>query len=95
VVDPSVGELATMAFEGVTAFLAKQLALGVERGELPAGLDLEHTARALYSVVEGLRWPTLFGVYSEAQALAVLDEHLDRLFQREGSVEGVTLAVAE
>ncbi|MFF3070240.1 TetR/AcrR family transcriptional regulator [Kitasatospora sp. NPDC057904] len=79
-VDPSVRDVVTMVYEGATGFLAQQLRLGQERGELPADLDPDHAARALHTVVEGLRWPVLFGVYREADALAVLDEHLDRLF---------------
>jgi TetR/AcrR family transcriptional regulator, transcriptional repressor of bet genes len=32
------------------------------------------------SVIEGLRWPLLFGVYTEREALDVLDAQLDRIF---------------
>ena len=45
-------------------------------GVLPAHLNADRAARYLYAVVEGLRWPTLIGAYTSAQALAVLDDHL-------------------
>jgi hypothetical protein len=32
------------------------------------------------SVIEGLRWPVLLGVYAERDALAVLDSELDQIF---------------
>ena len=50
-------------------------------GEILASTDPEHAARYLNAVVEGLRWPTLIGAYTPDQALAVLDDHLDRLFR--------------
>jgi hypothetical protein len=31
-------------------------------------------------VIEGLRWPLLFGVYGEREALDVLDARLDQIF---------------
>jgi len=30
--------------------------------------------------IEGLRWPVLFGVYTEQQAMDVLDAQLDLIF---------------
>jgi hypothetical protein len=32
------------------------------------------------SVIEGLRWPVLFGVYTAEQALAILDAQFDQIF---------------
>jgi hypothetical protein len=31
-------------------------------------------------VIEGLRWPVLFGVYSPQQAMDILDAQLDLIF---------------
>jgi hypothetical protein len=44
------------------------------------GADAGQAARRLVSVIEGLRWPVLFGVYSEQQAMDVLDAQLDMIF---------------
>jgi TetR/AcrR family transcriptional repressor of bet genes len=79
-VDPQVAQTVRMAYTGVIEFLTRHLTTARDNGELSASLDVEHAARALNVVIEGLRWPALFGVYNEAETLAVLDEHLDRLF---------------
>ena len=42
--------------------------------------DAAQPARHLVSVIEGLRWPALFGVYSEQQAMDILDAQLDLIF---------------
>ena len=44
------------------------------------GADAGQAALHLVSVIEGLRWPVLFGVYSEQQAMDVLDAQLDLIF---------------
>jgi hypothetical protein len=35
-------------------------------------------------VIEGLRWPVLFGVYTEQQAMDILDAQLDEIFRSTG-----------
>ena len=79
-VDDKVAENAQMAYQGVTDFFARHLQAAVDAGELRADLDVVMEARYLNSVIEGLRWPTLFDIYTAEQATAVLDEHLRRLF---------------
>ena len=37
-------------------------------------------ARHLVSLIEGLRWPVLFGIYTEQQAMDILDAQLDLIF---------------
>ncbi len=44
------------------------------------GIDVAQPARHLVSVIEGLRWPLLFGAYTEREALEVLDAQLDHIF---------------
>ena len=79
-IDPQAAATARTAYDGVTGFLAAQLRVAQTDGVLPAHLDADRAARYLYAVVEGLRWPTLIGAYTSAQALAVLDDHLTTLF---------------
>jgi hypothetical protein len=43
-------------------------------------MDATQAARHLVSVIEGLRWPVLFGVYTEQQAMHILDAQLDLIF---------------
>ena len=80
VIDPQAATTARTGYDGLTAFMTTQLHTAQQAGEIPADADPEHTARYLNAVVEGLRWPTLIGAYTPDQALAVLDDHLDRLF---------------
>lgn len=80
VVDPAIAALAVQAFEGMTGFYRAQLEKARQEGGLRADLDVDLAARSLGSVVSGLVPPLLFGVYTEEQAMEVLDEHLDRVF---------------
>ena len=80
VIDPQAAATARTAYDGVTGFLAAQLRAAQADGGLPAHLDPDRSARHLYAVVEGLRWPTLIGAYTPDQTLAVLDDHLSTLF---------------
>lgn len=59
---------------------AEQLRAAQRSGELPAGLDPEQEARTSVAVVDGLVSHVLIGHYSPEQALATIDDHLDRLF---------------
>ena len=74
-VDEPTRELAAMAYANLTDFVVRQLS-----EELPDA-DAGQAARHLVSVIEGLRWPVLFGVYTEQQAMDVLDAQLDLIFR--------------
>jgi TetR/AcrR family transcriptional regulator, transcriptional repressor of bet genes len=77
-VDEPTRKLAADAYAGLTDFFVRGL---TEAGHQAAGeMDVARSARHLVSVIEGLRWPLLFGVYSEQEALAVLDAALDQIF---------------
>jgi TetR/AcrR family transcriptional regulator, transcriptional repressor of bet genes len=72
-VDEPTRELAAMAYANLTAFVVRQLSDAVPDTDAQA-------ARHLVSVIEGLRWPVLFGVYTEQEAVAVVDAQLDLIF---------------
>ena len=74
-VDEPTRELAAMAYANLTDFLVRQL-----RDARPEA-DTDQPAWHLVSVIEGLRWPVLFGVYTEQQALDVQDAQLDLIFK--------------
>ena len=59
------------AYANLTEFVIHQ-----RSDALPDG-DAAQAARHLVSVIEGLRWPVLFGVYSQQQAMDILDAQLD------------------
>ncbi|MGD0607847.1 MAG: TetR family transcriptional regulator C-terminal domain-containing protein [Streptosporangiaceae bacterium] len=73
-VDEPTLKLAAMAYANLTDFVVRQL-----RDALP-GADAAQEARHLVSVIEGLRWPVLFGVYTEQQAMCIVDAQLDLIF---------------
>jgi TetR/AcrR family transcriptional repressor of bet genes len=75
-VDEPTRQLAAEAYAGLTAFAVRMLSDALAGTETGAG-DVAQSARHLVSVVEGLRWPVLFGVYGRDEALGVLDAQLD------------------
>jgi TetR/AcrR family transcriptional regulator, transcriptional repressor of bet genes len=77
-VDEPTGRLAADAYANLTALVARSLAESA--GVLASGIDIDQAARQLVTVIEGLRWPVLFGVFGEHEALAVLDSELDQIF---------------
>jgi TetR/AcrR family transcriptional regulator, transcriptional repressor of bet genes len=81
VIDPKAATTARTAYGGLTGFMTTQLRTAQQAGEIPADTNPEHAARYLNAVVEGLRWPALIGACTPDQALAILDDHLDRLFR--------------
>jgi AcrR family transcriptional regulator len=73
-VDEPTRKLAALAYVNLTDFVVRQFRDAV------AGADTGQVARHLVSVVEGLRWPVLFGVYTEQEATDILDAQLDLIF---------------
>jgi TetR/AcrR family transcriptional repressor of bet genes len=74
-VDEPTRELAARAYTGLTDFVVRQLS-----DALPDA-DAGQAARHLVSVIEGLRWPVLFGVYTQEQAMGILDAQFDLIFR--------------
>jgi TetR/AcrR family transcriptional regulator, transcriptional repressor of bet genes len=72
--DEATAKLAAAAYAGLTDFTERQL-----RDALP-GTDAGPAARHLITVIEGLRWPVLFGAFTQQQAMAILDTQLDLIF---------------
>jgi TetR/AcrR family transcriptional regulator, transcriptional repressor of bet genes len=79
-VDEPTRKLAADAYTGLTAFVVRWLTEAMNEHQTAEGIDAAQSARHLVSVIEGLRWPLLFGVYTEHQALDVLDAQLDQIF---------------
>ncbi len=88
-VDEPTRKLAGDAYASLTAFVVRALSDAASAGEMAAGTDLVQSARLLVSVLDGLRWPLLFGTYTEHEALAVLDACLDQIF---GAAAGPAVA---
>lgn len=79
-VDEPTGKLAADAYANLTNFMARSVAEAAKRQETPGGLDVMQAAREMVSVIDGVRWPLLFGVYTEAEAVQLLDARLDQIF---------------
>jgi TetR/AcrR family transcriptional regulator, transcriptional repressor of bet genes len=79
-VDEPTAKLAAAAYTNLTAFVIRTLAEVMNGQEAAGVMDLAPSARQLVSVIEGLRWPLLFGVYTDQEALQVLDAQLDQIF---------------
>jgi AcrR family transcriptional regulator len=62
------------------AFIAVQIQLAQQRGDLPACLNPDRETVSALSLVDGLVSHVLFGHYSPGQATAAVEDHLDRLF---------------
>jgi hypothetical protein len=78
-VDEPTFKLAADAYTNLTAFVVRSLTDAMKE-DGTAAADVARSARHLVSVLEGLRWPVLFGVYSRREALDVLDAQLDQIF---------------
>lgn len=79
-VDKPTSKLAADAYTNLTAFVVRGLTDAMKDHRATAK-EAARSARHLVSVIEGLRWPVLFGVYSEREALDVLDAQLDQIFR--------------
>jgi TetR/AcrR family transcriptional regulator, transcriptional repressor of bet genes len=80
-VDEPTGKLAAEAYTNLTSLVLRALTDAVQADQTAEGTDAAQAARHLVSVIEGLRWPLLFGVYTEHEALDVLDAQLDQIFR--------------
>jgi TetR/AcrR family transcriptional regulator, transcriptional repressor of bet genes len=78
-VDEPTRKLAAEAYTGLTEFFVRGLT-DAAQGHA-AGTDVTRAARHLMSVIEGLRWPLLFGACTEQEALAVLDAQFEQIYQ--------------
>jgi TetR/AcrR family transcriptional regulator, transcriptional repressor of bet genes len=73
-VDEPTRKLAALAYTNLTEFFVRHI------GDALPDADAGQAARHMVAVIEGLRWPVLFGVYSKQQAMDVLDAQLDLIF---------------
>lgn len=80
VVDPDLAAFVRRAWTGTQDLVTGQIRTAQEKGEVHPGLNPEREAVALVSLVDGLVSHLMVGHYSGEEALAVVDDHLDRLF---------------
>jgi AcrR family transcriptional regulator len=80
-VDEPTGNLAADAYTGLTSFLTARIAAALADQAASRRGYQDQAALHLASIIEGLRWPLLFGTCSQSDALAVLDSVLDQIFE--------------
>jgi AcrR family transcriptional regulator len=80
-VDEAAREVIGRGYAGVIDFFTRQLTALREAGELRTGVDPAPAAVGLYALIEGLRTPVLLDQLTEEQAMAAVDDDLDRLFR--------------
>jgi BetI-type transcriptional repressor, C-terminal len=59
----------------------QSLRTAAEAGEIADGIDTDREAAALFFMIQGLIGPILIGVLGPAEALALVDHQLDRIFR--------------
>ena len=79
-VRPAYADMLRQGYERLLAASRSQLQEAASDGELASGIDPEQEAAALYFLAQGLVGPLLIGLFTPAQAFAILDHQLDRIF---------------
>lgn len=79
-VNPKLADHLRAGYAALHEVLVLLIRQAQDAGEVSAGPDPERAAAALFALAEGLGTHVLIGHGSPETALAVLDEHLDRLF---------------
>lgn len=79
-VEPRLAASLLRGYAGVRALLEDVVRRGVASGEAAEDTDPETAATAVFALADGLRSHVLLGHETRERALAVLEEHLDRLF---------------
>lgn len=80
VVDEQLATIIRTAWQGASGFIADQLRRAAQDGDLGADVDIERQATVLACLVDGLTSHVMLGHYGADEAVAALDDHLDRLF---------------
>lgn len=80
VVDPDLAAFIRQAWDGTHGLVAGQIRSAQEGGEVPDDLDPYREAVALVFLLDGLVSHVIVGHYSGEEALAAVEDHLDRLF---------------
>jgi AcrR family transcriptional regulator len=77
---PDINEYVVAGTHRMREFLAQQLRLGKDRGEVPAHVDPQTAAEGLLAINEGLAAQLVTNLHTPSSALRVLAEYLSYLF---------------
>jgi AcrR family transcriptional regulator len=79
-VHPAYADQLREGYGRILAVTRAELRAAAEAGETVPDLDPESTATELYFLAQGLVGPVLIGLFGADEALALLDDRLDRVF---------------
>jgi AcrR family transcriptional regulator len=80
-VRPAYAGVLREGYDRLLSVSRQTLRAAAEAGEIADGIDTDREASALFYMVQGLIGPILIGVLSPAEALALVDHQLDRIFR--------------
>lgn len=79
-VNPAQAELLREGYARLLAVSRQSLHAAQQTGQLADGIDPDSEAAMLFFMIQGLIGPILIGLLSPADALALVDHQLDRIF---------------
>jgi AcrR family transcriptional regulator len=79
-VHPGYAELLRDGYRRLLATSRQSLARAAAAGEIARGIDTDREAAMLFFLIQGLVGPILIGLLRPADAVALIDHQLDRIF---------------
>lgn len=80
-IHPSQADLLREGYSRLLAVSRQSLRAAEQDGELSDGIDPDSEGAMLFFMIQGLIGPILIGLLSPAEALALVDHQLDRIFR--------------
>jgi DNA-binding transcriptional regulator YbjK len=79
-VHPAHADVLREGYQRLLSVSRQTLRAAAEAGEIAGGIDTDREAAMLFFMIQGLIGPILIAILSPADALALLDHQLDRIF---------------
>lgn len=79
-VHPAYADVLRAGYQRLLAVSRQSLRTAAEAGQIADGIDTDREAAMLFFMIQGLIGPILIAILSPADALALVDHQLDRIF---------------
>jgi DNA-binding transcriptional regulator YbjK len=79
-VHPEYADILRQGYQRLLSASRQSLRAAAEAGEIADGIDTDREAAMLFFMIQGLIGPILIAILSPADALALIDHQLDRIF---------------
>ena len=79
-VHPAYADVLREGYQRLLAVSRQSLRTAAEAGQIADGIDTDREAAMLFFMIQGLIGPILIAILSPADALALVDHQLDRIF---------------